>query len=304
MLKFPVDFIPEVCIYHNVVENFPCPDGLAAAWVVNRKFPGVDFIGWSYQQVQNQEYPDLSKYQKILVVDFSFDTEYLDNQENLGKRIIIVDHHRGFENKINTVKTYDLSNFLFNNNECGASLAWKLLFKDEPLPQFLKYIRDRDINKKEYPETYEIHTGMGMIGRSFNLYDQLYENEKSLGNDFNVQWLSEIAKPSLEKKAAKFEKYFKKLKFWQHIPVCVLNKSDIYLKTDMADFILNKFNNTEFCIILNNSDLQHIRLRSNTLNLFDIFKNDLEVRGHEGAISFKWFQGLEELEKFVLSKGI
>jgi hypothetical protein len=36
--RLPVDFIPELVIFHNVVKDFPCPDGLAAAWVVKKWF--------------------------------------------------------------------------------------------------------------------------------------------------------------------------------------------------------------------------------------------------------------------------
>lgn len=34
---------PDVCIYH-----FPCDDGFAAAWVVNRKWPDVKLAPTNY----------------------------------------------------------------------------------------------------------------------------------------------------------------------------------------------------------------------------------------------------------------
>ena len=84
--QFPQDFIPDLCIFHNVVTGFACPDGLAAAWVVRQKFVieqghDVKFIGCCYDDSP----PNVTEYENILVVDFSFDLELFEFWENLGK---------------------------------------------------------------------------------------------------------------------------------------------------------------------------------------------------------------------------
>jgi oligoribonuclease NrnB/cAMP/cGMP phosphodiesterase (DHH superfamily) len=68
-------------------------------------------------------------------------------------------------------------------NECGATLAWKTLFPDEPMPAFLEYVRDRDLWNFELPATQDFNEalasmkyGLEKIGeraRLFSLFDAL-----------------------------------------------------------------------------------------------------------------------------------
>lgn len=305
MLNKLDNFIPEVCIYHNVTTNFPCPDGIASAWVVNRKYPDIKLIGWTYQDCENLIYPDIKEYQNILVVDFSLPVHFLD--EHRDKNIVIIDHHDGFNQKILAVKSYNLENFIFNEYECGATLTWKQLFPNEPLPLFLQWVRDRDINLRKFENIEIIHAGMGAIGRTFNLYDQLYENEiyerdngLEIGK-FNYDLLYSPGLKSVTKKNEKMTKYLSRVQFWNNTPLVVLNKSDMYLKTDMANFLFKEFSKSELCLILDKSDNSAIRVRSQSLNLIDIFQKYLIVNGHKQAASFHWKNSIPDLKNFLFN---
>jgi uncharacterized protein len=308
----PDTFKPDLVIYHNVVANFACPDGLAAAWVCFKRYTSFDysptFLGCTYDQGE----PDLTNYNSVLVVDFSFSVDTLNAWRHQGKTVYVLDHHKAFKEKLESVgklKSYSLSENLFKSNkvlvnleESGATLAWKVLFPGVEMPEFLKYVRDRDLFIKELPYSDSVHAGMGKLGRSFNLYDNLAE----LDRESLIDLLKPIGDPSLDKKYKAIAKYMERVTFWQDIPVVTLNKSDIQLKSDIGEFICKTYPFAKFCVILGKG-LEEVRLRSSlytwNTDLVSLFA-DMNPGGHKNACNFAYFaddsQTLEALKVLVL----
>lgn len=306
----PLDFIPDLVIFHNVVPNFPCPDGLASAWVVHQRYSQEDirFMGCTY----GEEHLDLDGYENIMVVDFSFPEEVLSQWESLGKRVYVLDHHKAFKHRLELgedKKSYTLSdnilqssNVLIDLEESGATLTWKVLFPNEPVPAFLEYIRDRDLFIKELPWTDEVHAAYGKLQRSFNLYDNL----SALDRDMLVEFMKPYGDISLGKKYLEIAKFMKRVEFWGDIPVVTLPKSSIALKSDLGEFICKFYPFTKFCVILGKG-LPEVRLRSSlytsNTDLVELFA-DLDAGGHAGACNFIWFvddtQNIEVLKEVIL----
>ena len=144
-------------IYHQIKPGVNCPDGIAAAWVAKRKYPDAELIGCSYgEQVEN-----INRFQRLVIVDFSFPFQTLQAWEDQGFEITVIDHHK--------TAMADLSQFtgaIFDMNESGATLTWKTFFPDEPMPAFLEYVKDRDLWDFVLPDTHEIHEATGYVGRT------------------------------------------------------------------------------------------------------------------------------------------
>jgi hypothetical protein len=319
--NFPSDFVPDLCIYHNVALKFPCPDGLASAWVVREKFCNqlgheVRFMGCCYDEI-----PNVTEYENILVVDFSFDVETLQFWQDCGKRVIVVDHHLGFKKKLeqslNENNSFSLSNTVLDRlkeniymdiEECGATLTYKLLFPGTSIPPFLAYIKDRDLFTKQLPYCDEVHAGAGRLGRTFNLFDQLNEFDANMV----IEYLRPYGEISMQKKYLAIAKYMKKIEFWQSakfpnivIPLVILNKSDIALKSDMGEFVCKYFPFAPFCVIQNKAELEYVRLRSSLVthntDCVTLFA-DMNPGGHANAANFTWNGSQQELQDYVLAK--
>lgn len=251
------------CLYHQIKPNTPCPDGIAAAWVVKKKYPQAKLIGCSYQE----EIPKVDDRDLLIIVDFSFSLDVLKQWEDRGCEIILIDHHKTLADKIyskvkevlipelveytnllrrkeelaskvlvpssrlenhkylplqetlstgselltsflaflkftnlihlitqpiNTVSTeleaiidkfcdamgvnvlgklVTKTDITFNINKCGALLTWEYLFPDEPAPDFLYLIQDRDLWKWKIANSREINTAFSYIGRTMDSMD-------------------------------------------------------------------------------------------------------------------------------------
>lgn len=146
-------------IYHMVKKEVNCPDGVASAWICSR-FLGennADYLGWCYEF---SDTPDVSNYERIFIVDFSFSAKILEEWADRGKNVTVIDHHKtalqdlsGLSDRI--TKRFDL-------DECGATLTWDYLFgfENKPIPAFLKYVRDRDLWNFQLSDTEIIHEAM------------------------------------------------------------------------------------------------------------------------------------------------
>lgn len=135
----------------NVID---CPDGIAAAWAVCRKYPDAELVPAFHRKKTPGQPPapgigaeppsrEPEPGDRVFVVDFAYDRSLMESWVRSGISVAVIDHHKSsmnqLENLSNAVtKRYDL-------NESGATLTWKTLFPDEPMPAFLEFVRSRDL---------------------------------------------------------------------------------------------------------------------------------------------------------------
>lgn len=167
MTKIRFDYI----VYH-VRGKTPCPDGIASAWVCKKYNTNAELIGMKY----GDNLPVLPDNCSVICVDFSFTSSQLLELNNRGIEVTIIDHHiSAFEeltkNQLNLdTKSYK---YYYDIDECGATLTWKTLFPDKPMPCFLKYVKDRDLWLHALPKSEEMHEAIGVLGRNFGIFDYL-----------------------------------------------------------------------------------------------------------------------------------
>lgn len=176
----------EKIIYHQVKPGMDCPDGIAAAWVAHLFYPDAEIQGWVYQ---SENLPKAKDGDRLVIVDFSFPADVIEDWIRAGVKVEVIDHHKtakeqldrfyseSFQDALNA-EAHDDWNVEFDMRECGATLAWRYFFPDEPMPVFLEYVRDRDLWQFELEGTQEIHEAMAKIGRTFDLFDCLAEMDR------------------------------------------------------------------------------------------------------------------------------
>lgn len=140
-----------------------CVDGTVSAWVtiryINSLDPDAEIIikPMRYHAIEKE----LEEAEHYYFVDFSIPENLFLQLELQGAHVFIIDHHISAKEKYGGM--YDT--VIFDMNECGASLCWKAMFPTEPLPLFIKYVRDYDLWRYDY----------GDITKWFNKYMRLRE---------------------------------------------------------------------------------------------------------------------------------
>ena len=145
-----------IVIYHRKSEKFECPDGTAAAAVVSLCYPDAVLYGGMY----GQEPPDVSAYRKIVIVDFSYPGSILRKWRETSK-VMIIDHHKTALNDLSGLSSKVMKRI--DLEESGATLTWKTLFPNRPMPKVLEYVRDQDLWLFNLPQSREVNAGISSL---------------------------------------------------------------------------------------------------------------------------------------------
>lgn len=160
-----------VCIYHS-----NCFDGIAAAWVISKQFPDAEFIPANYgdtkliNNIQQDCYENANINYHYIIVDFSFPRELMIQMWNKAESMIVLDHHKTAQKDCEGLEFCQ-----FDMNESGASLAWKYLFTNAPIPNLIRYIKDRDLWLFKENQSNEINAYIQSFDMNIETYNKLYE---------------------------------------------------------------------------------------------------------------------------------
>lgn len=168
-----------ICIYHG-----NCADGFGAAWAVRHAL-GEDGIEY-YPGVYQQDPPDVAG-KTVIMVDFSYKRDVIDDMAHRAKSILIIDHHKtaeaelqGFNDLVERDGGWlpdDGIWTIFDMNKSGAMLAWEYFNPGEASPQLLKHIQDRDLWKFEIEGTREIQAAVFSYPYDFDIWDELMRGD-------------------------------------------------------------------------------------------------------------------------------
>jgi hypothetical protein len=190
-------------IYHQTKPGTDCPDGIASAWVCHKAFLDADIEGCVHQG----ELPDVSGYDRLVIVDFSFSAQILEEWAKT-KKVIVIDHHKTAMNDLSQLSDHVLQKF--DMGECGATLAWKYFFPNEPIPSFLSYVKDRDLWNFDLPFSEEIHEAIASLKyqayadidkqkRTFAIFDMIADMSAEQLQTVFAPWGYQLLKPKRER---------------------------------------------------------------------------------------------------------
>lgn len=180
-----------IILYHSIRPGVDCPDGIAAAWVASRYYGPSALLGCIYQEAP----PDLNYLQpgdRIVIVDFSFKAEVINAWCDRGIEVVLFDHHKTALADLGDISklTNALFRCSFDLKECGATLTWKKLFPDRPVPSFLYYLRDRDLWNWELEQSEEINEA---IANARFILRKLSDQANANYRDLLFAWFDALA---------------------------------------------------------------------------------------------------------------
>lgn len=140
-----------ICVYHSADT-----DGRVSAGIVKQKFPAteVEFVPANYNLDANLK---LDQDTTLIIVDFSFSLEAMQDMEKIVKELIWIDHHP-------VIEEYKAAGFnppgLRGLDESAAYYCWKYFFPDLPVPDYVRYTSDYDTWKHALPESHAFNAAM------------------------------------------------------------------------------------------------------------------------------------------------
>lgn len=183
-----------VCIYHG-----NCADGFTAAWVVKKWFEEnhkysklengriveskIEFIAGVYQTP-----PPLEQIHgaRVIIVDFSYRRPVMEQIAEVAKSVIWIDHHK---TAIADMLGYGIGRgdkvTVFTDLErSGAGLTWDYFFPDQPRPNLVNIVEDRDLWKFKLEGTRELQAYIFSFPYEFlhwDIFNIEFENLNNIG---------------------------------------------------------------------------------------------------------------------------
>ena len=126
-------------------------DGRASAAVIARKEPDAEFrpIQWGMKPPE----PVVGRH--VYIVDVAFTIEDMRRIARSASELTWLDHHATC-----APMAAELGFGTFDNQECGATLAWKHCFPNDEPPAVLPYIRDKDLWLWELPDSRQVSAAL------------------------------------------------------------------------------------------------------------------------------------------------
>lgn len=223
-----------LCIWHD-----DCFDGLAAAWVVRRKYPNASFHASHYGAPP----PAIANGEVVFIVDFSYPPETLIEICSKAERVHLLDHHQRaidritnyFDDPANPDQPANLY-LTLDASRSGVGLTWKFFNPDEPMNWLVERIEDHDLHRRGIRGTEEVTAYLGALGLTFESIDRLL--------DTGLEAAIQTGKILLEKHRREVEWHIKYATDTQMfagfmVPVC---NAPHYLATDIGVALTTKGN--------------------------------------------------------------
>jgi len=157
-------------IYHG-----KCPDGFAAALAAWQYYGGnAEFVGLDHGDVRSVADLPVVAGRAVYILDFSFSEHILRAVEEQAAKLVLLDHHlsaaeklTGFHCRCGVVH--------FDMKQSGARMAWHFFHPDEPVPDLVRWVEDRDIWVWQYPESVGFLAALDMEPFEFTRWQTIAE---------------------------------------------------------------------------------------------------------------------------------
>jgi oligoribonuclease NrnB/cAMP/cGMP phosphodiesterase (DHH superfamily) len=150
-----------------VIYHADCADGISAAYAAYKHFEDeARYIACFHDNTV----PELAQGADIYMVDFTFKKPtMLRLAEN--HKIVVIDHHLSSQEDLVDLPSNIEVNFDMNHS--AATLAWKYFQGQSPMPRLFEYVEDRDIWKKELPDSDEVALATYSYPKDFDTWFNL-----------------------------------------------------------------------------------------------------------------------------------
>ena len=130
-----------------------CPDGFAAALAAWLYYAGkAELLGLDHGDIRSVDDLPALQGRAVYILDFSFEAAILRAIEARAAKLVLLDHHLSAAEKL-TGFACRCGVVHFDMKKSGARLAWEFFHPDQPVPDLVRFVEDRDIWVWQYPES-------------------------------------------------------------------------------------------------------------------------------------------------------
>ncbi len=152
----------------SVIYHGDCQDGFGAALAAWLKYGDSAMYTPNEHGVPYKKESVMGK--NVVMVDFSFKKEILDEISSLAKSLTILDHHQSAAEVVKSIPSS-----LFDNNHSGAYLAWQYFHPGKPIPKLISYIEDDDLYRFALPNSRSIREYVFVQPFSLHIWRDMME---------------------------------------------------------------------------------------------------------------------------------
>lgn len=148
----------ELILYHQ-----GCADGFGAAWAAWKRLGDAA----DYRPCSHTDRPPDVRGRRVTLVDFAWPRATLLEMAEDAASLLVLDHHKTAEEDLR-----GLPFARFDLGRSGAVIAWEH-WHDEPVPELLRYVQDKDLWRWELPESEEVSAALQSQPFDFAVWDGL-----------------------------------------------------------------------------------------------------------------------------------
>lgn len=236
----------QVVCYHS-----HCPDGFAAAMVAHKNLGNqAEYFPVKYQQrYPNRVYEGGSV---LLFLDYCPTQEEYESLSLVWHTIFVIDHHPG----AGWLTTAEVDgSFVFDLNHSGAVLTHGWFSSHQPVPNFLRYIEDRDLWKWELEDSRAISAAIRNGAETFERWQDLMDRFDKIKGQL-VRSGRDILQAESSVASHKAKEALKtKLK---GVPVRFVNATAYQSET--AEAMLNMFSDVDVACVFSLTGLDQVQI--------------------------------------------
>lgn len=242
-----------------VIYHHPCMDGTASAMCAYRYFQNSDKKIQYYPASHGKDPPRLGG-KNVLLCDFSYSHEILLDMLKIVNKLLVIDHHKTAMDALSELPS---EYKIFDMDHSGAYLTWKFFFPEEEVPKLVQLVEDRDLWKKDFPESDHLARYLFTQKYDFDLYLSLLNTDKldmaivkgESYEELNKYYLKQL----VDQATVKFMRIENKYYFIVHCE-CGLPM----LRSDLGNELLKKYSYADFSVTyhIKNHGITTFSLRS------------------------------------------
>lgn len=196
-----------------VVYHASCVDGFTAAWVAWRKYgDSAEYVAAHYGD-NIRDLPNPAGLD-VLIVDFSYPREDLENLRKVARSVRVLDHHKTAEAALT-----GLDYCVFDMNRSGASLTEDELFPGCERSSLVAYVEDRDLWRWKLPDSREVSAWIASWKFEFPAWSMLAKDLDQ--NRKNIVAQGSAILRALDKHVEDQVKNASRIKLGGHVVPCI-----------------------------------------------------------------------------------
>lgn len=201
----------DIVIYHrNCLDGFV---SLLIAYIGNVLQEGNKL--WFHASGADQgEAPHVNPSKNVLILDVNMNYLFVKNIVDRANKVTMIDHHPKKDHEQILRLQKELPGkflYIYDPEECAATLTWKWIFPNKKIPRMLEYIKDSDLGLWQNKETQSFVLGLELR----------YNTQHGLNREATYskldKWKQLIVGDECDKKVDRLLRLGKKLKDFQNL---------------------------------------------------------------------------------------